>query len=191
MRPSPTVAVAAAALVLLANLAWLKPDPALTPDQAAQNEGHGGVRIEGQAREVRIEDGVTRFELHGGGAWLPVRVPRAADLAEGAWIQAEGSLSRSAGRLTLFVASPASLAVTAGAPAPVPLGRIAEAPQQWTSRAVVVEGTVSGETLGGGEGHRMRIAGPRPGDGALRLEGTIGYEPACLCFVLHPAPWTS
>lgn len=191
MRPSPTVAVAAAALVLLANLAWLKPAPAFAPDLAGTHEGHGGVRIRGQAREVRVEDGVTRFELHGGGAWLPVRVPGAADLAEGAWIQAEGSLSRSAGRLTLFVASPSSLAVTNSEPLPLPLSRIAEAPQEWTSRAVVVEGTVSGETLGDGEGHRIRIAGPRLGDGALRVEGTIGYEPACLCFVLHPGPWTS
>lgn len=202
LHPSSTVLAAFLALAVLAALAWAVPVPVVTPAEAGGLEGQGRVRVEGQAQQVVADAQATRFTLHGGGASLDVRVAGTAAVAEGSWLRAEGAIGRSGGRLTLFVAGASDLAlrraeatVTAGGgevpdvPS-VPLALVAQHPEDWTDRAVRLVGTVGGAELGDGEGHLLRIDGPRLPEGPARVDGTLAYAPACVCYSFHPAAWT-
>ncbi|MEK6986262.1 MAG: hypothetical protein AABX89_07760 [Candidatus Thermoplasmatota archaeon] len=188
MRPTWSLTLA---LVALAGIGWLmlEPPAAVLPSGAAAHEGHGAVSVEGQARNVVVERGRSRFTLHGGGAELDVQVAGDGPIQEGVWLRATGFLARRAGELTLMVAASRSIEPLEPPPVgPTPLAALAASPQDWLGRSIMVEGTVTAAGLGDGEGHRVRIAGDRLPDGAIRLRGVLGYESSCLCYALHPIP---
>lgn len=188
MRPTWSLILA---VVALAGIVWLmlEPPAAVSPAEAAAHEGHGAVSVEGQARNVVLERGRSRFTLHGGGAELAVQVAGDGALEEGAWLRATGFLARRSGELTLLVAATRNVEPLAPSPlAPTPLAALAASPQEWLGRSVLVEGTLTSTGLGDGEGHRVRVAGERLVDGPVRLPAVLGYEASCLCYALHPIP---
>ena len=191
MRPSGTVAAGLVALAAVAGLAWAMPVPVVSPAHVEEHEGQGTIALQGQVQHITVDADVTRFELHGDGAWLPVRVAGVLAVADGSWIRAEGSAGRNGGVLTLYVPSPSAIDVEdSGSAAPVDLAALAGDPAAWTDRELRVQGTVASGQLGDGAGHRVRIDGKLQ-DGPQTLHAVLGYAPACLCYVLHPVPsWT-
>ncbi len=183
------MAAALAALLLLAGLAWATPVQRIAPSEAAEHEGHAAVRVVGQVQRPILDGAVTRFELHGGGSFLDVRVAGGMPLREGEQVEVEGSLGRRGGDLTLFATGPGHVTAFGTSGHEVSLAVVAADPQAWTDQDLELAGTVAGDYLGDSEGHHLRIAGPRFAAGPAHVAGTIAYAASCLCFELHPA-WT-
>jgi len=175
------------ALLELAALGWLAhgdPAPNVTPAQAANFEGQGPVRISGLATSVHVSaEGTTTMQVSADGYALDVQAPGPVDVAPGAWVEAEGRVLRSAGRLTLQAARATDVRVVPGpAPEQPSWQQVAADPAAWHGRSIRLSGILDHGVLADKDGHHLATGpGPWPGSGAVTAAGFIAYAPACLC----------
>jgi len=182
-RPPWLLLAAALQVCLLSFLAHGGEAPTIRPAEAAAYEGQGEVRLVGLVTHVRASDDSTRVTLEAAGHRLDVLVRGESHPSEGAWVEAQGRVARLAGVLTLVVQDASRLAVAAPAGVARPSwSDLAHHPGDWAGLPIEVEGQVQRGLLRDGDGHNVALgAGPWPKEGAVRVVGALGYEPACLC----------
>lgn len=194
----PSRPLLALSLLLLGGLAWSvagTAPPTVPLEDAARWEGQD-VTLEGWATAVqRSGDGTVRLALVDGTAAVAVRMPDTVPVSDGDRLALSGRLTRSAGRLTLFVEDEAAV-LRAAAPEPVAPGwdDLAARPDDWVGRRLALTGTVErGHLVVAGHGLQLGM-GDWPRAGPVRATGLLRYDPACLCHVLDAGevhPWTS
>ncbi|HUR62884.1 MAG TPA: hypothetical protein VM241_00220 [Candidatus Thermoplasmatota archaeon] len=184
-RPAPLAALSLALSALLATLAGALGTPTATPGQASNFEGQGDVRIAGLADGLRRFPGGWEARLHGNGTALAVRGQGDPRFQDGDWVEAEGRVGRSAGRLTLL----ADRATATDAPDAASPGwaSLAQDPAAWDHRPLRLSGWIERGELRDRDGHAVRLAaGPWP-PGAATVTGYLSYDAGCLCHRLHGA----
>jgi hypothetical protein len=204
MRLPPPPLACLCALALLAGLACIAygpGTPTISPAQAALYEGQGPVHVAGLADQLSLRDGgASHLQVHGDGGALDLAVQAEVHAADGDWVEARGRIGRSAGRLTLFVASAADIRTLPGPePAQVPWRALAEDPASWSHRPLRLSGWVERGALRDHDGHSVQLGnGAWPAKGAVRAAGFVAYDPGCLCHRFHARqvetleakPWT-
>jgi hypothetical protein len=183
LRPGPLLFAALLLLAILGFLAAAGPLPEITAQQAPAYEGQGAVRVAGLAAGVRPAGTGTWMTLHSGGAALPVVAAAPLDVPEGAWVVAQGRIGRTSGTLQLFVAGRADVTMASNATAASPSWpELAAHPGDWQYQPLRLEGRVERGELGDGAGHHVATGtGNWPNAGAVRVEGFLAYDTACLC----------
>ena len=181
------LALGLAGLAALAFVADGTPAPTVLPGEAAQWEGQA-VAVRGVVRDLRVAEGVARFDLVQAGAAVAVRA-ESKPPPEGAAVEAHGRLARIGGTLTLVAQGIGPHAFDAGLP--VSVAALAQDPSTWHDHAVEVTGTVDHGRLKG-DGHSIALgSGDWPPEGALTATVLLRYDAACACHrVDRVAPWT-
>jgi hypothetical protein len=185
-RPAPLAAASLALSGCLAALAGATGTPHATPAQAVLFEGQGDVRIQGLADSLRATPRGWEAQLHGNGTALPIRGDGTPHFQDGDWVEAEGRVARSAGRLTLLASRAQPTAPTRGLATPG-WDAVAQDPGAWDHRPLRLSGWVERGELRDHDGHALRLAtGPWPA-GAATVTGFLAYDAGCLCHRLHGA----
>ncbi|HEX2066477.1 MAG TPA: hypothetical protein VHI93_06665, partial [Candidatus Thermoplasmatota archaeon] len=145
---------------------------------------HGEVRVAGLAGQLRRFPGGWEAQLHANGTALPLRGQGEAGFADGDWVEAEGRVARSGGRLVLFAhrAEPTRLAT---GPATPPWSAVAQDPAAWDHRPLRLAGWIERGELRDRDGHAVRLAPGTWPSGAAAVTGFLAYDPGCLCHRLH------
>ena len=183
-------ATTALAIAMLALLTWSAPGAArIHPADAAAHEGQR-VLVEGVVVDVRAwPDGDVRTTIAQDGAGLVVQHDGEAP-RRGAWLAAAGNLRRAGGELRLHADSVTWQAAPASATTPLAL--IALEPAAFVGRFVSVRGEADSTWLRDGD-HAIRLGDGPWLTGAVRADGTIGYDAGCVCHRLHAGavrPWS-
>ncbi|MEK6975705.1 MAG: hypothetical protein AABY18_05110 [Candidatus Thermoplasmatota archaeon] len=175
-------------LALLAYVVEATPVPTRSPAEALANEGRE-VWLRGVVRDLRVTDGVARFDLVLDGNAVGARLEGEAP-PEGTLVEARGRLGRLGGSLTLFAERVRPAAWDAGLP--VSLAALAEDPATWHDQAVNVTGVADRGRLKA-DGHSVALgSGDWPRDGVVNATVMLVYDPACACHRLdRVTPWTS
>jgi hypothetical protein len=184
--PGPVLlALASLALAaLLAALAGAAGTPQATPGEAAQFEGQGDVRIQGLADGLRKLPLGWEATLHGNGTALLVRGQGEPRFQDGDWVEAEGRVARSAGRLALL-ADRATVTALAHGPATPGWPALTQDPAAWDHVSLRLTGWVERGELRDRDGHAVRLATGSWPPGAATVTGFLAYDAGCTCHRLH------
>ena len=182
------VALGLGGLALLAFVAEATPTTVVSPAEALSWEGQE-VRLRGVVRDLRVVDGVARFDLVLDGHAVAARFEGKAP-PEGTLVEARGRLGRLGGTLTVFTESMRPATWDSGLP--VSLAALAQDPETWQDRPVNVTGVVERGRLKA-DGHSIELGnGDWPREGGLDATVLLVYHPQCACHRLdRVTPWTS
>jgi hypothetical protein len=182
------VALGLGGLALLAYVAEATPAAVVSPADALAWEGQA-VAVRGVVRDLRVVDGVARFDLVLDGHAVAARSEGKAP-PDGSMVEARGRLGRLGGTLTVFAERVRPTAWEAGLP--VSLAALAQDPQTWHDRPVNVTGFVERGRLKA-DGHSIALGhGDWPRSGGLNATVMLVYDAPCACHRLdRVTPWTS
>ena len=182
------VALGLAGLALLAFVAQATPVTVVSPADALQWEGQD-VRVRGVVRDLRVVDGVARFDLVLDGHAVAARFEGKAP-PEGTLVEARGRLGRLGGTLTVFTERVRPAPWDPGLA--VSLAALAEDPATWLDHPVNVTGVVDHGRLKA-DGHSIALGhGDWPRAGAVEAAAIFSYDARCACHRLdRVTPWTS
>lgn len=182
------VALGLGGLALLAYVANAANVAVVSPADALQWEGQD-VFVRGVVRDLRIVDGVARFDLVLDGHAVAARFEGKAP-PEGTLVEVRGRLGRLGGTLTVFTESVRPAAWDPGLA--VSLAALAEDPETWLDHPVNVTGVVDHGRLKA-DGHSIALGnGEWPRGGGLDATVLLVYDAPCACHRLdRVTPWTS
>lgn len=182
------VALGLGGLALLAFVAEANPAPVVSPADAFAREGQAVV-VRGVVRDLRVVDGVARFDLVLDGHAVAARFEGKSP-PEGTLVEARGRLGRLGGTLSMFAEAVRPAAWDAGLP--VSIAALAEDPATWQDQAVNVTGVVERGRLKA-DGHSIALGnGDWPREGAVDATVLLVYHATCACHRLdRVTPWTS